>query len=102
MFNIFHWYADYQLKRLEVKERIANAPYAMITDLVKQQTDASREQSKILQEWLAGFQTTTLPSSTIIRDSDEYHQEQERLVQELQKHGELDLAAMVAKNLENL
>jgi hypothetical protein len=102
MFNIFKWYQEYQLQKLTIKAGIANKPYEMIAQLAHEQAEASKEQSRMFQEWLKGFNTTAIPTSSVTRDWDEYQSEQDRLVQALNENSNVDLARYAAENLRNL
>jgi hypothetical protein len=49
--------------------------------MVKEMGDTSRQQSAILQEWLKGFRTVEMPSTSTIREEDEAQAERRRLLE---------------------
>jgi hypothetical protein len=77
--GLLNWYRDYKLAQLKMKLEAANKPYDALLGVVDKLSTAQNEQTKVLQEWMSGFKTTDIPSSTIMRDADEYQQEQDRL-----------------------
>jgi hypothetical protein len=46
---------------------------------IQQTTDMAREQTAVLQEWLKGFRTVEMPTSTTVREEDEAAAERERM-----------------------
>lgn len=72
MFNIFSWYSDYKLRKLQLKLDAANKPYEVMAGAVA-------AQSEFLKAYFNSFKVTELPTSSIIRDEDEYEAEQARL-----------------------
>lgn len=63
------------------KEMFVSMMSSMET-MVKEMGTTSREQSAILQEWLKGFRTVEMPSTSVVRDSDEVEAERMRLMAE--------------------
>lgn len=76
---MFKWWTDYQLKKLELKLQAQNRPFELMAQAIS-------AQSKFLEDWLGNFKTTDIPTSTIVRDADEYYAEQQRI----RESGELD------------
>ena len=46
---------------------------------IEQTTAMAREQTSVLQEWLKGFRTVEVPTSTTVRDEDEARAERDAL-----------------------
>lgn len=71
--NMWQRFLDYRLKRLEMKLAAQRAPFEALMA-------ATNAQNEFLKEWLGNFKVDTLnqPTSTVVRDIDEWNEEQER------------------------
>ena len=58
-----------EMQRLRTVE--AAAPYQALIAVVQ-------EQNAVMMEWLSGFKSTAVPTSTTVRDQDEFNAEQDR------------------------
>ena len=65
------WWTEYRLERLRLKLAAQNKPFEVMAEAIK-------AQSQFLQDWLSGFKMTDLPTSSTVRDIDEYQAELER------------------------
>jgi hypothetical protein len=89
MFNPFKWWSDYRLERLKLKLNAQNKPFELMSEAI-------RSQASFLQQWLDNFKVTDLPASTIIRDQDEYIEEQAR-----ERFGTSELNSGVRESIQN-
>ncbi len=71
MFQLFNWWSEYRLKRLQIKLDAQNRPYEIMADAIKSQAD-------MITQYFNSFKTTEIPTSHTIRDEDEYNAEIER------------------------
>lgn len=78
MFNPFVWYQQYKLERLRLQLEAQNKPYDTLAAVVDKLSTAQQEQTKVLQEWMQGFKVTEVPTSSVMRDIDEWRLEQDR------------------------
>jgi hypothetical protein len=69
---LLDWYKQYRLDIIKAQSDADNAQFILMKEMVVAQTG-------IIQNWLDGFKVTEIPSSTIMRDEDEYIEEQNRL-----------------------
>jgi type II secretory pathway component GspD/PulD (secretin) len=73
------WYADYQLKRLTLQMEAQTAPYRAMERTVDALVKSNQATTAVLQQWIEGFQTTSVASTSTLRDTDEVRLELERL-----------------------
>lgn len=71
-------WTKYQLAKMRVHAEISAKPLEIMLNIVREQADVQREQTRVLQTWLDGFRVHETPTSTVIRDEDEVAAERER------------------------
>ncbi len=71
MWQLFNWWSEYRLKRLQIKLDATNRPYEILASAVASQAD-------MVTRYFDSFKTTEIPTSHTIRDEDEYNAEIER------------------------
>ena len=87
---IARWLNDRRTERFQQELRLAqlaaDAQKAVLIEFadvmrvtMKETAEASKEQAKVLTEWLNGFKTVSVPSSTVVTESDEARMERNRL-----------------------
>lgn len=78
IFRILSWWREYRLERLRLQIEAKNKPYTTIEQVAKEFTAAMNAQTSILQDWIGGFKTTEIPKSSVVRELDEWNNEQKR------------------------
>jgi hypothetical protein len=87
---VARWLNDRRTERFQQELRLAqlaaDAQKAVLIEFadvmrvtMKETAEASKEQAKVLTEWLNGFKTVSVPSSTVVTESDEARMERNRL-----------------------
>ncbi len=70
--HILDWIKSYRLDVIKAKAEADNMQFMLMRDMVKANTD-------VVKTWLDSFKVTDIPASTVIRDEDEFVEEQNRL-----------------------
>ena len=94
--DLFNAWRNYRLDRLRLKLDARNKPYDTVADIGRQFMAMQADQTKVLQTWMDSFKITELPKSTVVRDADEFSEEQDRAYAELH-----DLPPGVAQSIRN-
>jgi hypothetical protein len=75
LYKLLNWYKQYKLDLIAAEAAAANKPFEAVMAVAQQQ-------SQFMEKWLDSWKGTEVPSSTVVRDLDEWHAEQARLRQE--------------------
>ncbi len=77
-FKFLEWWRNYRLERLKLKLEAKTKPFETIKEVVEKLTTAQASQTRVLEMWMASFNTHEIPKSVVVRDEDEFTEEQNR------------------------
>ena len=71
LFRMLDWWKQYKLDMIAAQSKAENAHYDAMVQVVAKQND-------FITRWLDQFKMTDVPTSTVVRDVDEWQAEQDR------------------------
>jgi len=96
--RLFAMWAQYRLAKQERKFHAQNRPFEVIENIVTQLRQSQGEQTKVLQTWMESFQVHEMPKTSVVRDADEFTEEENRAWDELHAAG---VPSGVAESVRN-
>lgn len=94
LLTLLNWWKTYRLERLSLQQQRYLTPFTTLQQIVDKMGETQQSQNRIFQEWMRGFQTSTVPTSSNVREIDEWKQEQVRASQNDNEWVPLDLGSL--------
>ena len=71
LIRLLDWYQQYRISIIDARTKQENRQFELMKEMVE-------KQSSFMNKWLESFNITELPSSSVVRDLDQWREEQDR------------------------